>query len=646
MMINPVFINTNYQYNNIGNKISDFEQIKILGRGQFGVVYLMRSKLNNQLYAVKFVEIPRDNDIRIIIMKNINIQKEKIIMENISHPNIVSLYGTFLDNNYFYYISEFVNGTNLEDYVKNYQKNYPNKHIPQDLVISIFKQILLGLKYLHGKYILHRDIKPDNILIDINNKVKITDFGVSAVFKENLGLLQCHFTRVGRPDYACPEILNNQPYDFKCDIFSLGFTIFFVMNYCLPSKTLFDPQTEICKRIPLNIPKNNYYDINLVLLVERMFREKPNERPDTDQALKELEIIENYNNLKYRKDSLSFSENSTNYSQNSINNSNSIIFNNNIIISSMKSILLCLYNIDNMEIMKKIIIIKSGNIMNNFYFPFLFFNITDIIKKKRNNQITNIVYNNNISSFINILNQKESKINGNSPILFYLKIFSLFQKELMPNIWSSSLKSYIYINPTEFPPNRFPQIYNIIEQFKKDHNNPLVDLFYFIILIYERCPNCGNIFRAEAQIASFLKLDNIKPNNNIMNLITNFFGKCNKDYLMKCNCGYYGIRIEEKSFFYSPYYLVLYLEEGGQQVIFNNSIYLGDYIKSSLGPRNYELYAVINKEILNNNFQYIASIKENNNWLFHSGDNFQICGNECLNIGTPSIAIYKRVANN
>ena len=286
-MINQNY--TNNQFNNIGNKISDFIQIKSLDMGHFSPVYQMKSKLNNQFYAVKFVEIPKDKN------EKIKIEREKIIMSSISHPYIVNLYCTFYDNNYYYFVYEFFEGTNLENFVKNYQKNNPNGHISQQLIISIFKQILLGLNYLHGKGILHRDLKADTILIDKNNNIKITGFDISAVFQQNCGILSTHFTQVGRPDYVCPEIINCQPYDFKCDIFSLGYTMFFVMNYYLPTKTQFFGNEQI-KRIPAS-SKINIYDKKLVQLIDNMYKEKSIERPYTAQALKELEIIEKYVNL-------------------------------------------------------------------------------------------------------------------------------------------------------------------------------------------------------------------------------------------------------------------------------------------------------------------------------------------------------------
>lgn len=290
-MINPDCANTNLQTNNnIGNKIEDFIKIKCLA-DSLSKVYQMKSKLDNQIYAVKLVKMAmKDN------MEKINIQREKIIMENISHPNIAKLYTTFYDNDYFYFVYEFIDGTNLENFVKDYQKNNPNSHIPQKLVISIFKQILLGYNYLYGKGILHRDIKPDSIMIDKNNNVKIISFGLSALFQQNCGVLSYNGSFVGRIDVVCPEILNSQKYDFKCDIFSIGYTMFFVMNYCFPTKIIIDQAINETKRIPSN-PTKNEYDKKLVQLVDSMYRENPMERPDTSQALKELEIIEkNINN--------------------------------------------------------------------------------------------------------------------------------------------------------------------------------------------------------------------------------------------------------------------------------------------------------------------------------------------------------------
>ena len=610
-------MNNAFKISTIGDKITDFIELNKLGNGQFGTVYKMKSKMNSQIYAVKFVPISRDK------YENVKQQREKFIMSNIFHPNIVKLYTTFQDFNNLYLVSEFVEGTNLESYVKDFKKNNPNKYINQNLVISILKQILFGLKYLHGMGILHRDIKPDNILIDTNNNIKITDFGISAMYNKEWGYLSSNNTRVGRPDYVCPEILNNKPYDFKCDIFSLGYTIYYVMNFCLPSKTNVYCDQNV-KRISSDKINRNY-NIKLVELIKKMYRDNPQERPDTTQAQQELELIEK-----------------------SINNINlESSFNipiDNKFISSMNCILQCFFDLDNINSIKNMVInkLKNKNI-NDIFFPLFFFNFFEVIDKRRKNKINKIEYNNKLKYFVQLLCQKNPSINGKRPVILYHNILSLFKEEFNSFIdWTNKMNTFNYSYPYEYPENRFPDIYKNINDFQKIYRNPLVDIFYFIIIIAQKCPNCGFIFNAYSQIASFLPLYN-KYQNNIINLIQNYLRKTPINQFIQCGCGYSGSRVEEKVFFNTPDYLVLDLDEGGE-VTFDYQIDLSQYIKTSLGPRRYELYAVINTEIdFNSNVHFICSIKNKDFWTFYSGDNIQKCGNECLGVGIPSCAIYKKL---
>ena len=333
-------MNNQFNKETIGNKISDFQNLGVLGKGQFGAVLKMKSNINGQIYAVKWVELPKDeNDLK-------NLIREQYIMNKISHPNIVTLYKTFEDEKYSYFVSEFIDGINLDKYIKNFHINNPNKHIEQHLVINIFQQILSGLQYLHNNHILHRDIKPDNILIDYNNNIKITDFGISAIYKNGYGILSCHCTRVGRPDYVCPEIINNVPYDYKCDIFSLGYTIYYMMNFHLPTITKIDVNEKV-KRIDSDKKVDIYYDIRLIQLVEKMYSYDPEERPGTTQILNILENIKNKNNNINIKNLEYFSK--VYYNTNNINNNKTNISSTNLnmdenkILSSMKCILHYLY---------------------------------------------------------------------------------------------------------------------------------------------------------------------------------------------------------------------------------------------------------------------------------------------------------------
>ena len=213
------------------------------------------------------------------------------IMSNINHPNIIHLYKTFEENNSLYFVYEYFPSTDLESYVKDFKKNNPNKYINQDIVIKILKQILLGLQYLHNCGIFHRDIKPASILIDTNYNVKITSFDLSAFYKQGFGILSSNCTFVGQINYVCPEILNKQPYDYKCDIFTLGYTMHFVMNFILPTKTDVSKGMEKISRIQINTINNNY-NPQLIQLIKKMYNDNPSERPDATQCLQELELMQ------------------------------------------------------------------------------------------------------------------------------------------------------------------------------------------------------------------------------------------------------------------------------------------------------------------------------------------------------------------
>ena len=118
-----------YQFDKIGNHFSDFIKIDNLGNGQFGDVYKMKSKLNGQMYAIKEVKIQKGN--------NKSLMREEYIMGSISHPNIVHLYKTFEENNSCYFVSELIQGQNLEKLLRIFKKKsksiyksaFSHKHI-------------------------------------------------------------------------------------------------------------------------------------------------------------------------------------------------------------------------------------------------------------------------------------------------------------------------------------------------------------------------------------------------------------------------------------------------------------------------------------------------------------------------------------
>ena len=308
----------------IGTKPEDFESIKsgdkeycILGKGNFGYAEKMKSKLNGKIYAIKRLPVQKDLSKDFI--------RETKIMLNINHMHVMKLYGYFQgmekieklkyvfrdtkskkyqndteDKKMYFLVLDFMANGNLETYYHNHRDK--GMSIDQDFIIKIFKQILSGLKYLHGNNIIHRDIKLDNILLDENNNIKISDLGISAVYKNanyneeinnNLSALISNFTRVGRADFVAPEIKSHKAgmqydYDYRVDIYSLGLTML-----CLVSKVYPIRLFQGNRQININDIEGKYNEY-LIKLIKRMISEDQNLRPTSVEAYEELDKIENY----------------------------------------------------------------------------------------------------------------------------------------------------------------------------------------------------------------------------------------------------------------------------------------------------------------------------------------------------------------
>ena len=314
----------------IGNKLSDFEEIPkngkkyfLLGNGNFGYAEKMKSKKDNKFYAIKKIDIKSKK------FKQKDFTRETKIMLDLNHENIIKFYGYFKDKEridkykeifteiyskkkqyknklealeketedkeVYCLVMEFAQNGSLEDYYKNYKQNFSDKEhftpLDQNIIIKIFKQILNGLKYLHKRNIIHRDIKPDNILLDEENNVKISDFGIAAILRDNFDedteeTLISKGTQAGRRDYVCPEIEEGKEYDYGADLYSLGLTMLFLMSYENPIKI-----KNGCRNI--NFFSMNYiYNVYLRRLVIKMLNYDINKRPSARDILDELEIIE------------------------------------------------------------------------------------------------------------------------------------------------------------------------------------------------------------------------------------------------------------------------------------------------------------------------------------------------------------------
>ncbi|XP_042508599.1 mitogen-activated protein kinase kinase 2 [Macadamia integrifolia] len=191
--------------------LADIDVIKVIGRGNGGIVQLVQHKWTGQFFALKVIPMNIQEPIRKQIAQELKIN------QSAQCPYVVVCYQSFYDNGVISIVLEYMDGGSLADFLKKV------KTIPESYLAAISKQVLIGLFYLHhDKHIIHRDLKPSNLLINHMGAVKITDFGVSTIKESTSGQAN---TFVGTYNYMSPERISGGVYSYKSDIWSLGLVL-------------------------------------------------------------------------------------------------------------------------------------------------------------------------------------------------------------------------------------------------------------------------------------------------------------------------------------------------------------------------------------------------------------------------------------
>ncbi|KAI9300483.1 kinase-like domain-containing protein, partial [Cunninghamella echinulata] len=177
--------------------IGDYQFISLLGKGKFSEVMLAQHYLTGEKFAIKIID-KRSYDERILI----RLIREIRIMEVLNHPNIVRIYETIETAYTIYMVMEYISGGNLEEYLKK-KGGYLNEQEAR----AIFRQMISAIDYCHRKWVVHRDIKAQNVLLTENNQIRIVDFGLSNRFGYNRLQTVC-----GSVFYYSPEMINRKKY--------------------------------------------------------------------------------------------------------------------------------------------------------------------------------------------------------------------------------------------------------------------------------------------------------------------------------------------------------------------------------------------------------------------------------------------------
>ena len=188
--------------------MTEFLTLGELGRGTHGVVYKVRELTTGETYALKRVSLSTAEPLR-----------EVAILQHLDHPHIVKFHGWFKENGAVHILMEYAAKGDLQQFVS--QQREKGQRIPETDIWKWAHQIVQALKYLHSKKILHRDLKCLNVLLSAGGIAKLGDLGASKVAKTGR-----ESTRVGTPMYLAPELVKQQPYDFKADLWGLGCVLY------------------------------------------------------------------------------------------------------------------------------------------------------------------------------------------------------------------------------------------------------------------------------------------------------------------------------------------------------------------------------------------------------------------------------------
>ena len=256
-------------------KISDFNYIKEIGTGSFGSVLLFQHKITQAMYAIKVIDKRNKTNIQ----EKPYFRREIEIMYRVHHPNVVKLFGHFEDDNYCYFLMEYIPGGNIYSLVpKNGIRTVSTKNI-----VSIMKDVICATYFLHHMHppIIHRDIKPENVVLDKNMVAKLTDFGWSNYMP---GDYSKRTTVCGTPIYLAPEIINNRGHDEKVDIWCIGVLMFELMTGFAPFQGT-DVNTVKSNISKLKIVWPSEMDRDAADLISKILRYNPEERISLEQML-------------------------------------------------------------------------------------------------------------------------------------------------------------------------------------------------------------------------------------------------------------------------------------------------------------------------------------------------------------------------
>ena len=274
-----------------------YKIVKLLGEGSFGKAYLAKCDKEDKKYVIKQVmmEGMTDQDKR-------DTFNEAAILKKLDHPNIIKFKEVFLQRKpkeALNIVTEFADGGDLSQKIEQQKK----KPFTEDQILDYITQICLALQHVHKKKIIHRDLKSGNVFLMKSGIVKLGDFGIAKGLKSTWEKAK---TMVGTPYYLSPEIIKNEPYDSKSDIWALGVLLYELMTFKMPFNAVSLPLLSIKINRGVYQPPPGIYSSEIKDLLKKCLTLEAKNRPSIDEIL-QLPLIKNriknfLNEVQYDQD--------------------------------------------------------------------------------------------------------------------------------------------------------------------------------------------------------------------------------------------------------------------------------------------------------------------------------------------------------
>lgn len=257
--------------------LSKFEMGEMLGQGSFGKVYVVTRKSDGKKLALKAIDLSRATAQVIEMAKN-----EVKSLSRLSHPHVVAYQEHFFDGEVLNIVMEYAGGGDLESKIRNGRRT--ETYFSEEQVLRYFTQILKAVHYLHEHKIMHRDLKPLNILLTTSEELKIADFGLSRPL-EHYG--EMRKTVCGTPIYMSPELQKGNSYSNKADIWAMGCILYEMLTLqpAFQGSSEEEREHKIQQGEYTPLPKDRYFSLDVKVLLQALLEVNPEKRPDTDELM-------------------------------------------------------------------------------------------------------------------------------------------------------------------------------------------------------------------------------------------------------------------------------------------------------------------------------------------------------------------------